>query len=203
MRALIGATLKHGDDALSFRYALASVGSEKMRIDVLPLEGAMTLGLLVIRDGNATLLDTQRREATVESDPDALLEELIGLRGLTTQNVVGLVSARMPTLRCESVAVYPTPNDQLIVVEKNSHSAWYVDARTRRVSRLQVLDEDDAEVLLEALISPRLDAIDLKVYSPLSAEGELTIERLVEDPVISDSVFNVSVPASYTVRDGR
>jgi hypothetical protein len=201
LRALVNATIKHNDESISFRYAIASRGVDRLRIDVLPLEGAITLAIFVVNEGRATLLDTQSREAVVGNDAAALLEQLLGLEGISAREVLSLLTAKLPRLQCSGVRVHPISDEKIVLVEKEARIAWSVDRLTGVVSRLQILNDEGESILLDATLSEMPKAVALQLYSPARAEGSLSVERLTENPVIPDSIFEVTIPSSYSIRD--
>ncbi len=201
LRALVNATLTHNDESVSFRYAIASQGLDRIRIDVLPIEGAFTLAILVVNDGKATLLETQNREAFVGSDPATLLERLLGLEGISTKEVRALLTAKLPPLECSTVRVYPVSADRVILVEEKGQAAWTVSRSSGVLSKLQVVDQDAERILLEAELSEVPRSIALHIYSPARALGALAVEKLSEPPTIPDSIFEVSIPRSYSVNE--
>jgi hypothetical protein len=59
LSALVEATVSRSGESASLRYAVLSRNPDRLRIDMLPTEGALTLGILTAREGRAVLLDAQ------------------------------------------------------------------------------------------------------------------------------------------------
>jgi outer membrane lipoprotein-sorting protein len=201
LRALIEATLHPSrTESVSFRYGVVSKQPGLLRIDVLPLEGAYTLGMIVVRPEGATVIDTQEQKYSEATEADDLLQRFLGLRGLTPSVIQALVTRQVPKLRCEEVAVYRAANTTYTFVDTRHHVAWEIDATSRLIEAVQLLDVDNervearAEIAVTAQQNPE---IRFSVYVPISTSAEMVVRKLSLNPPVSDQLFNVQVPRGY------
>ncbi len=204
MRALVDATVSRSDESVSFRYVIVGRGKDRFRIDMLPLEGAFTLGILVVRDGQTLLLDAQEKTFSKASKEAELLETFLGLEGITREVIVGLVTGVLPSIDCSSMRAYRGRDGTLSMVDRSSQVVWHVNPHTFAVNGLEILDRDGRRVQVsgERTAAPRtgLSAVYLSIFKPLEARVEMLVTKLSIDPPLADSLFAVAVPPSYTER---
>ena len=74
LRSLAESTISHSGDSISFRYVIVTREPKDLRIDLLPMEGAFTLGLLVTQGEQILLLNTQDKTYLETEDRAAVLE---------------------------------------------------------------------------------------------------------------------------------
>lgn len=199
-RALLDATVRGpGSDAASFRYAIVGKADDKLRIDVLPSEGAYTLALITVRGGDALFLNTQEKRALEGCSVEQALEKLLGFNGMTPAAVKGLVLGQTPALDCRSVTVYRSDNSRVIFLDPVAHIAWEVDADSSELQRAHFLSENGQAVLAIAERGERsgVRTVDFTIYKPVSATAQMQIRKLVPNPDIAESAFSVPVPPGY------
>lgn len=205
LRALIEATLHPSrSESVSFRYGVVSKEPGLLRIDVLPLEGAYTLGMIVVRPEGATVIDTQEQKFSEATDAEDLLQRFLGLRGLTPSVIQALVTRQVPELRCEEVAVYRSANMTSTLVDTRHHVAWEIDTTSRLVQAVQLLDVDNERVEARAEIvgtAQQNPEIRFSVYVPISTSAEMAVRKLSLNPPVSDQLFHVQVPRGYQRED--
>jgi hypothetical protein len=204
LRALVDATVSRSDESASFRYVIIGSGSDRFRIDMLPVEGAFTLGILVVRDGETLLLDAQEKTYTRTPNESELLEMFLGLGGITRNVIVGLVTGILPPIDCSSVRVYLRGDGALSISEGASTIVWHLRPDTFVIDGLELLDRGGRRVQISAereAASPEgLPAVHLKIFKPLEARVEMLVKKLSIDPQLSEALFTVAVPKSYTER---
>jgi hypothetical protein len=137
LRALVEASVSSSGEAASFRYVILSHGAEKFRIDMLPLEGAFTLGVLLVRDGETILLDAQEETYSVASNEEDLLQKFLGLEGITREVILSLVTGVLPALNCSSIHVYRNEAGVLFIKPVGSHIVWEVAPESFSVKGLR------------------------------------------------------------------
>jgi hypothetical protein len=201
IRALIEATLHPSrSESVSFRYGVVSKEPGRLRIDVLPLEGAYTLGMIVVRPGGATVIDTQQQIYSEATDADDLLQRFLGLRGLTPSVVQALVTRQVPKLRCEEVAVYSSENSTYTLVDRRHHVAWEIDDTSGLVQAVQLLDVDNERVEARAEIraTPQQSPeIHLAVFVPVSTSADMVVRKLSLNSPVTDELFDIPIPRGY------
>ena len=198
-RALLDATLVDPrGDTHSFRYAVVSRETGDLRVDLLPQEGAYTLGLLVVRGGEALCIDPNSKRFVQGCDPDQVFEKFFGLKGMTPDIVRALITARMPKISCDAVHTYENLVGSVQIVESSPPRAWTLDAVTGSVRQVAVLDERGASVLAHAeIVQGAGYSIVIKIFKPVQAHATLNVARFVRNPRIADTLFVVPIPADY------
>jgi hypothetical protein len=201
---LADASFQRGDEKYSFRYVIALKEPDKLRIDILPTEGAFTLGMLVSSGTGATVIDTQNKTYSTADNVDLLVSRFLGIEGLTRSTIVGLVSGTLPPIDCSKVRVY-SGNDAALVYDEDRHTVWAVHPDSGQLSSVQVLDEEGSRVQVECSFpigeSEAANLIELRVYEPVRLGGTLAITRPVVPKPMSDALFQVKIPPSYTQAD--
>ncbi len=205
MRALVDATVSRSSESASFRYVILSRGADQFRIDMLPQEGAFTLGILVVRDGRTVLLDAQEKTYSTASQEAELLEAFLGLEGITHRTIVGLVTGVVPSIDCSLAQTYRGSDGSVSIVDVSSRVVWHVNPQTSRVTGLQILDRSGYRVQIsgerEAPVEPSgLTTIRLSIFKPLEAQAEMLVKKLSIDPPLAESLFTVAIPPSYSER---
>lgn len=201
LRVLADATISHGSEKLAFRYVVLSKELSKFRIDVLPPQGAFTLGLLVADEHGAVWMNPQEKTFVRASDERTLVGEYLGLPGISRGTAVALMSGVLPPSVCADVRLFEMQNKDLLFVDDTSHTAWRVEGRTPKLRELQILDSDgtsvDVRATYEAFISARPSRINLDVFSPATAQVSLAIIKSVINPSLNEQLFSVEPPAGY------
>lgn len=204
LRALVEASVSSSDEAASFRYVILSHGSERFRIDMLPLEGAFTLGMLLVRDGKTVLLDAQEETYSVASNEEDLLQRFLGLEGVTREVILGLVTGVLPTLDCSSIRVYRDQTGTIFIKPASSPVVWEVVPASFSVRGLRILNQDGSRIQIQADriqgVGAELPKIQLTVFKPLEAQIEMVIKKLSIGASLSESLFVVPIPPGYSER---
>lgn len=202
VRALLDATIIHNDDRIGVRYAVLFRRPDAVRIDLLPEQGAYTLGMLVTRRGETVLLDTQERRFSVARDDRELFERFLGVSGVSGTLVAGLVSGSVPALECARVSVFDDAGSgSVTIIDRAAQTAWEVDSARAQLRGVTVLDRDAERIQLKA---QRFEAVGeqparllLEIFSPARARVEMTIQKLTLGAQIPGALFEVKIPESY------
>lgn len=199
-RALLDTSLvTPNDEVFSFRYAVASKQPERLRVDLLPVEGAYTLGLLVVRGAEALVLDSQSKRYSSGCEAKAVFEKFFSLRGVTPDVVQGLLVGRIAGVQCAAAQVYRQSSSRLLLVDTIARQAWEVDEASGVVQSVTLLDDSLEHVQVRATRSypPQQDKIHVEIYRPVTASATMKVRRLTINPAISDQLFQVAVPHGY------
>lgn len=201
LRSLVEATLRPSySESVSFRYAIASKEPERLRIDVLPLEGAYTLGMIVVRPEGATVIDTNEQTFSEAADADELLERFLGLQGVTPAVVKALLTRDVPPLQCTDVTAYRSNDGGVTLVDARHHVAWFLDQDSKRIQAVELLDSSNekiearAEIQGDALSAPE---IHFSIYAPTRATAQMMVRKLTLQKEIPDALFDVAIPSGY------
>lgn len=205
LRAVVEATVRSSDsESASFRYGIASKEPAKLRIDVLPMEGAYTLGLIVIREKGAILIDTNNREFAEGQNADELLRRFLGLQGLTRQVIISLVTGTLPTETCRHAQLFEDASAIATFLDPDRHVVWGVDATSGEIHRVEILNEDNNRVEARAEVSssavvPR--QISLSIFDPVSASASMVARKVNINVTVPDTLFEVPIPSGYRRND--
>ena len=200
-RSLAESTVTSGRQSISFRYVIVGREPDKMRIDLLPTEGAFTLGILVSDGEHIRVINSQEKTYQESTNKAALLEEFLGIRGASPSLVQALVTGVPPQFDCDAVTVYEEPNGSRVVVDTRDRVAWTIRRDTGKLTGFHVLSPDDDSAVAEGALyyaggkSP--SSMSLSVFEPHEAHAVLLFKKIILDPIIADEVFAVEIPASY------
>lgn len=205
VRVLADATISSVAERASFRYVVVSKEPSSFRVDVLPLNGAFTLGLLVSHDGKALWLNSQERTYAEDRDERRLVAEYLGLRGVSRETAVALMTGLLPKLSCSEITVYAGGNGDKILVDQRAQVAWRVRGNSSEIVSARMLDPKGDLVEMEASVgaananAPR--SVALEIFSPARAHVDLSLTKVVINPTLSDRLFEVTPPSNYTLVD--
>jgi hypothetical protein len=201
LRVLADATISSGSDRASFRYVILSREPSSFRVDVLPVNGAFTLGLLVAHEGKAVWLNAQEKTYSEGKDEKKLVAEHLGLRGVSRETAVALMTGVVPQLSCPNVRVYNVTGGDRLFVDDTTHVAWRVRGGSTEIVSVQILDARGSAVEVEGDISspvggaPRV--VTLTVFSPARARVDMSLTRVVFNPSLGEQLFEVQPPHDY------
>lgn len=202
LRVLADATVFSDSERATFRYVILSKEPSSFRVDVLPVNGALTLGLLVAHQGKAVWLDAQEKTFAESADEGELVAEYLGLKGVSRKTVVALLTGTLPPLSCANVRLYQLPSGDRLFVDDQAKAAWRVKETSATPLSLQVLDDSGDGVVMEATFAGGRDSsengVTLEVFSPARARVDLDLARVVYDPPLSDQLFQIKPPRDYT-----
>lgn len=201
-RALVEAVMvskKHGSS--SFRYALAQKDSLNTRIDILPPEGAFTLGIFVVREGKASFVDVAQKTYRSDCQPEDLYQEFFHLEGLSPQLIIALLTGNPSIDSCQDVQVYDSGDAKTItLLEPSRHLAWNIDSDNGVLVGIDILSDDNKRVLVRAKRRESrlgLPLVAMDVFEPLEMTIELRASRLNKGAPISSNLFLLHIPRSY------
>lgn len=202
LRVLADATISSGSERASFRYVILSREPSSFRVDVLPINGALTLGLLVAHDGRAVWLNAQEKTYSEDKDEKKLVAEYLGLRGVSRETAVALMTGMVPKLSCPDVRVYQLAGGDRLFVDGSSHVAWRVKGTSPEIVSVQILDDSGSAVEVEgemaAPVGGGARTVTLEVFSPARARIDMSLTKVVYNPNLSDQLFEVRPPGDYS-----
>ncbi len=201
-RSLSESTVSARGESLSFRYAIAGRQPDSLRIDLLPNEGAFTLGMLVVHGGEVQAINVQ--EKTVERSPNAAAatERFLGLSGITPELVQALVTGIPPVLACNDTRAYEEGRGDVTFLDNSARVAYTVSSGTPQVKKFAILSADDNSVVAEGSLyytsSNSPASMSLMVHEPHEATGVFLFKKITLNPIIADEIFEVQVPEDYS-----
>lgn len=201
IRVLADATVSSESERASFRYVVLSKDPDSFRVDVLPVNGAFTLGILVAHGDKALWLDAQEKTYAEDNDERRLMTEYLGLRGVSRETAVAMVTGVLPTLPCSHVRLFQLHGGDRLFVDDESHVAWRVRGDSTELAALQVLDQSGHGVEVEGTYARTqpgsLGGVTLAIFAPARAKVEMTLTRVVKNPELNDQLFEVRPPRDY------
>ena len=202
LRSLAESTISHSGDSISFRYVIVTREPKDLRIDLLPMEGAFTLGLLVTQGEHILLLNTQDKTYLETEDRAAVLERFLGIRGITREMIIAIVSGIAPHFDCSQVEILQGQDGESVAIDRVQHVAWDLAGNTGRVSAFYILNNEHDTIESQGALyysgnaSP--SSMSLALYQPLEAQGIMLFKKVVINPVIADEIFTIAVPGDYS-----
>jgi hypothetical protein len=187
------------NESFSFRYAVASKQPDSLRVDLLPTEGAYTLGLLVVRNSQSLVIDSQSKTYSSGCEVNAVFEKFFSLQGVTPALIQALVTGRLSGVRCESVRAYRQGVDRLLLVDEATRHAWDIDERSGRVKQVTLLDGSQSHIQARATRSyaPEDERVSVEIHRPVTASAVMKVRKFTVNPDISDSLFQIVPPSGY------
>lgn len=202
LRVLADATISSKEERASFRYVVLSKEPSSFRVDVLPVNGALTLGLLVAHGGKAVWLDAQEKTYAESDDERALVAEYLGLNGVSREIAVALLTGVVPALSCSEVRLYQLPGGDRLFVDDKTKTAWRVRGSTHDLVSAQILDDSGDGVMVEGTFTDQdggpSKGVTLEIFSPGRARVDLSLARVVYNPPLGDQLFEVRPPKDYS-----
>ena len=204
-RALLEAKVSVAEDeSYAFRYAIAGSALadrdvEAFRVDLLPMEGVFTLGLISVLGDQATMIDSQDKRYFVGCRPDRLFERFFGLKGITEEIVRALVVGKVAPIKCDSVELYSGSANETIILDSVNHRAWVVDRDSGELLGVNILDSSNKSIYAtaERRILGGRGFIQISIYKPVKANAEMKVVKFSANPKIDDGLFVVASPSGY------
>ena len=216
-KALYRTTVSYDGSRSSFRYSLLCA-PESMRLEMLPLNSAYALSIVIVRDGKALLLDTQERSARFAVSAQELLKRNIGfplgieelcahLLGRPSQRELQEISDAdigMTTLS-DSAAGLVT---ELVIVRPHNHKLS-ISSASGLLSAMEVYSEFTGKLDLSATFgavkSFESVQVPTQVSFSLSSVGASVSMQLVafgSGKALDQARFNLEIPAGYKLLPG-
>jgi outer membrane lipoprotein-sorting protein len=188
------------DGHFTSRLAVVYRAPEMLRVEVLPLNSTVSLGLLLSNGESATYVDFQGQRAIRGS-----LKSLLGYSLLAVSanepELLSLLSGRIfkGALTGSGVRVYHNPvagTYQLV----SGRSTWVVNERTKFLHSAQLLSEEGGDVQLDVRYVE--DATGKKALMSIAGRDErleFSLDREKLDTEVPQSLFSINIPESFTV----
>lgn len=204
-RSSAESTVTAGGESLSFRYVIVAREPDSLRIDLLPTEGAFTLGMLVSQGGMTRVLNAQEKTFIESGDSAALIERFLGIRGFSPALVEAVVTGIPPELDCSRIGIFRESSGQVTVLSERDRVAYTIAADTGRLKAFEVLAADSTDVLVAGTLyysgGQGPSSMSLSIFEPHEAQGILLFRKIALNAEIANDIFDVRVPETYTRED--
>jgi hypothetical protein len=206
-RALFTTTLQRGRESASFRQAVVFERPDKLRIEALPPQGALSLDLLIARDGIVTALVPPEKQAQRGPSSTGLFRRYLDLP-FRESEIMALVSGGLEDGVLAQGAEVRCGDNDCIALRSDGRYRW----RFKRDSGLL------AEVSMRDALKLRERVIvrygDYRAVNGRMLPGVITLQ-LPEDEVkvtmaatmlaaeqsINPRVFDVAIPSDYSIQE--
>lgn len=188
------------DGRFTTRLAVVCRGPELLRVELLPLNSTVSLGLLLSKKGSATYIDFQGQRAIKGS-----LESLLGYSLLAVSanepELLSLLSGRIfrGAVPERNVRVY---HDKIAGAYQlvSGRGIWVIDERTKYLQKAQLFNGEGGDVRLDVRYVEDISGrTALMTVAGRNETLEFSVEREKVDTDVSDSLFAVNIPDYYTV----
>ena len=189
----------------------SSVDNSFLRIEMFPLNSALSLGWLAVQNKNALFVDTQAKKAYTSDNPDLLLRRAIGI-WIPTRRAANLLSARVPYAIVRDASYFAQAydvfnagdsieirgaNGDLYVLDAQTHLLTYVELVTPGSKKLQTTISYSAFKEFQGQLFP--SKVNLSVPKlEASADLDISLKALADGPY-AERLFNINAPVGYSL----
>ncbi len=188
------------DGRFTIRLAVVYRAPAMMRVELLPLNSTVSLGLLVSDGDSATYVDFQGQRA-VQGSLDTLLSYSLLDVSANEPELLSLLSGRIfkGALPSTGVRVYHDEKGGTYQFV-SGRGTWVIDERTGYLQKAQLTGEDGGDVQLDVRFVE--DATGRKALMGIAGRKEsleFSLDKMKVDTEIPDSLFRINIPDSFTV----
>lgn len=205
-RLLYDAAIERSGERHDVRIAFVFRRPGDARLEILPVRGAMSIGLAVFSNGNGTAIQPTEQRAIRSTSEKRLIEELLPGFSFTVRELLATLLAEVPQNVCSSPKNYRWSNHengQLMVVESSTDSTWLLQ-KDATVEKLIRRDPDSPASPMYIDISRARASTgssipsEITVHMPsISAKVLLKLSQGTLNNKVSDRAVNVSIPEGY------
>jgi len=205
-RGLFQVDVRRGDDRAAFRQAVVFVRPDRLRIEALPPQGALTLHLLVSNRGSVVSLEPGEKKAFIGPASTAVFRRFLNLP-FREGEIMALVTGRVEASRLDAASAVRCGTAECTLVSSDERYRYRVDRRSGELRSVRIRDPLQGKARIEVRY-PDYAAVGA-VWLPrtisllLPSDGvEIAMTRQITtiNQPIADRLFEVSIPADYTQR---
>ena len=208
LRALARIHATTPDGEVSYREAVVFVKPDRLRLEALPLQGAMTLSLAVLKGGEVRVLDPGAKHAVVGMDAEGLIRThtkipvapaalMALLAGVVPQHALREGEDRLRLFVDSAQKIYTLVRGDFVEYYRfDQQSLGLLEAQLRRR-----FDDRLAAAVRYAPARPGLGGLrDLHIELPLEKTSvSLSWLSAVVNGAVAERLFEVEIPADYRV----
>lgn len=200
LRMLGGLVIDSKDSRFTVRLAVVYRAPQMMRVELLPLNSTVSLGLLVSDGAAATYVDFQGQRA-IKGTLKTLLSYSMLTVSANEPELLSLLSGRIfkGTLPSTGVQVY---HDQRVGTYQfvSDRGIWIIDDRTNYLQKVQLRGAEGAPIQLNVhYVEGSTGRKALIGVAGRKEVLEFSLDRMKVDTEIADSLFRITIPESFTV----
>lgn len=205
LRLLTKTRVLEQESSSVIRQAFVLDHTPRTRIDILPLQGAFTLGVLVVKPGEALYLDPGRKIAVTADDAGDLLEEAFSIP-VDQADILPLLSGRLPPSVLDDIAleVRVLDDGDLLFIRKTGDERWRVDPSSGALRAVELRGGWRGRVALDAhygelapeqgIMLPHTITLNLP---RIARRYELSLQRAVPNAPIDEQLFAIAIPGDF------
>jgi len=208
VRMLANVVIKQGDDVDRVRYVIVYRAPNSLHLEVLPVQGAYALALVVQNGESVTALDTVNTRVWHGSDLGQVLGQVMPALPIGFNEIVALIKGSLPNGACRldnrMIQFYQDQNTFSVLLPR-AGSLWQLRRSDLLLTAFNVSDKYSENVVMEGEIKAFSETGgfllpgEVHLTSPLvSTEADLTVTRVRVNEELGDQLFTVQVPGDYT-----
>ena len=205
-RGLFQVDVRRGDDRAAFRQAVVFIRPDRLRIEALPSQGALTLNLFVSNRGSVVSLEPAEKKAFEGPASTAIFRRFLKLP-FREGEIMALVTGRVEVGRLDALSEVRCGPRECSVVSAEERYRYRVDRPTGEIRSVRIRDPLQGKARIEVRYSdyaavgavriPRAIAL---VLPNDGIEIDMTGQMLAINQPIPDRLFEVAIPTDYTRR---
>lgn len=207
-KILYNARIKHGDEVTSLRYALIFEKPQRLRVEVLPLNGFYSLGLFAVSEAGSVMLEPSEKVATLSNNPQALLARYFYLP-LSPSALIHLIAGALsPEALAAGLEVRQSDQGDLVEVRRVDGREVYRFSPELELQSCQFFSPHDDQLVVEANFSDYArheeilfpQTLHVRLVS-VGVDLDLSLSSFKSGTIApAEQLFNPAIPAGYQTR---
>jgi len=212
-RLLYKVSAHRGKRHEGFRYALALLQPNNLRLDLLPTIGAYTLSILTYDGCRAVLLNPREHTAEVSSDINSLLLKTLGFN-ISIEDLFYLIAGRpSPDFLKKSELFWTRPQNgstaDLLFINRQKYIYWLYDSTKAHFKKAYIANPYSGTASIVIMFSSFEQGISLTFPRKIVLRDqraaltvELTLKKKTINKPIAKNLFKIDVPDNFKVSLG-
>lgn len=206
-RFLYNVSIKSGDEQHNLRLAFVNREPGFSRVEILPLRGALSMGIVVIKQGEGIALIPPDNRAFKGSSERRLLEEIMPGFAFSMRELITVLMGEIPESSCLENKDYRwtfAGNKDVIVTRKDESGAWLLRGGTGVSRYLRRDDLSPASPMYIDIGERNTAGIPESIIVTMPSVDTVVSMRLEQGMInipVSDRPFEVAIPEGYVVSE--
>jgi len=211
LRALYNVNLVHALGKDYFRYAVVAKAPDALRVDLLPTQGAFSLGIFSANASGAQMIDIPNKQVVISTNPDQMIQKLFGDLSVGKDDVMALLTGRVPSSTCslESPPVVnfdPTLGRYFLESYRGIgkiKEIWEINSQSALLEGLLVYDRSGDNAGVEGRVD-NLGEMDLPQHIGVvefgtGAKADLDRKQAKVNTELKEALFDIQIPEGFEV----